>query len=158
MAAPSSVADLEAPAGVLEITRKLDANGYRCWAVGGAVRNALLGVTDTDWDLATDARPADMQQLFRRTVPVGIEHGTVGVFANADGVMYEVTTFRRDVETFGRHAVVAFSNDIAEDLARRDFTINALAWNPLTQELLDPYSGMDDLRDAQLRTVGVAAD
>jgi tRNA nucleotidyltransferase (CCA-adding enzyme) len=124
--------------------------------VGGAVRDAMLGVVHTDWDLATDARPTDIQQLFRRTVPVGIEHGTVGVFAAVDGIMYEVTTFRRDVETFGRHAVVEFSDNIVEDLARRDFTINALAWNPLTDELLDPYNGMSDLRDAVLRTVGHA--
>jgi tRNA nucleotidyltransferase (CCA-adding enzyme) len=148
------VAELHPPAGVLEIARKLDANGYRCWAVGGAVRDGLLGVTHADWDLATDARPTDVQELFRRTFPIGIEHGTVGVFAQVDGVMYEVTTFRRDVETFGRHAVVEFSSDIADDLARRDFTINALAWNPLTDELLDPYNGMDDIRDAVLRTVG----
>jgi tRNA nucleotidyltransferase/poly(A) polymerase len=147
---------LDPPDGVTEIARKFDANGYRCWAVGGAIRDSLLGVPHTDWDLATDAKPTDMQQLFRRTVPVGIEHGTVGVFAACDGVMYEVTTFRRDVETDGRHAVVAFSSEIGEDLARRDFTINALAWNPLTYELLDPFGGMDDLRDAQLRTVGTA--
>lgn len=163
MAAPFSVADpvapdLVAPEGVLEIARKLDGNGYRCWAVGGAIRDSLLGVLHSDWDLATDARPPDVQELFRRTVPVGIDHGTVGVFAACDGIMYEVTTFRRDVETTGRHAVVAFSNDINEDLARRDFTINAIAWNPFTNELLDPYGGLEDLRDAQLRTVGIAAD
>jgi tRNA nucleotidyltransferase (CCA-adding enzyme) len=161
MAAPFSVAEtvtLHPPAGVLEIARRLEANGYRCWAVGGAVRDAMLGVQHTDWDLATDARPNDMQELFRRTVPVGIEHGTVGIFAAGDGVMYEVTTFRRDVETTGRHAVVEFSNDIVEDLARRDFTINALAWNPLTEELLDPYNGIEDLSDAVLRTVGAAEE
>ena len=154
--AGSATIQLDAPDGVLEIARKLDANGYRCWAVGGAIRDSLLGAKTADWDLATDARPTDMQALFRRTIPVGIDHGTVGVFAACDGIMYEVTTFRRDVETFGRHAVVEFSNDIGEDLARRDFTINALAWNPLTGELLDPFGGMDDLRDAQLRTVGIA--
>jgi tRNA nucleotidyltransferase/poly(A) polymerase len=155
MAALFSVADLRAPSGVTEIARRLAANGYRCWAVGGAIRDALVGVANTDWDLATDARPSDMQELFRRTVPVGIEHGTVGIFAS-DGVMYEVTTFRRDVETFGRHAVVEFATDIEDDLARRDFTINALAWDPLSDALLDPYSGLADLRDAILRTVGDA--
>jgi tRNA nucleotidyltransferase/poly(A) polymerase len=147
---------LDPPDGVVEIARKFEANGYQCWAVGGAVRDSLLGVPHTDWDLATDARPTDMQQLFRRTVPVGIEHGTVGVFASCDGVMYEVTTFRKDVETDGRHAVVAFSNEIGEDLARRDFTINALAWSPLTYQLLDPFDGLQDLEDAQLKTVGTA--
>ena len=143
---------------MLEIARKLEANGYLCYAVGGAIRNHILHDFDTDWDLATDARPDDMMQLFRRTVPVGVEHGTVGVFAQSDGVMYEMTTFRRDVETTGRHAVVAFSNDIGEDLARRDFTINALAWNPITHELLDPFGGLNDLRDAHLRTVGNAGE
>jgi tRNA nucleotidyltransferase/poly(A) polymerase len=150
--------DLAAPPGVLEIARRLEANGYQCWAVGGAVRDAFLGHPHADWDIATDAKPRDVQELFRRTVPVGIDHGTVGVFAACDGVMYEVTTFRRDVETFGRHAVVEFADNIVEDLARRDFTINAIAWNPVTHEMLDPYGGFDDLRDAQLRTVGSAAD
>ncbi|HEX6694878.1 MAG TPA: CCA tRNA nucleotidyltransferase [Longimicrobiales bacterium] len=151
------MAELNPPAGVVEIARKFQANGYECWAVGGAVRDAFIGVSHADWDLATDARPKDMQELFRRTVPVGVEHGTVGIFAS-DGVMYEVTTFRRDVETTGRHAVVQFASDIRDDLARRDFTINALAWNPLTQEMLDPFGGMTDLQDGVLRTVGTAAD
>jgi tRNA nucleotidyltransferase (CCA-adding enzyme) len=78
-------------------------------------------------------------KLFRRTVPIGVDHGTVGVLVG--GTMYEVTTFRRDVETFGRHAVVAFADTVEEDLARRDFTINAMAWHPLTGELLDPFDG-----------------
>ena len=76
--------------------------------------------------------------------PVGIEHGTIGVIGR-DGVMYEVTTFRRDVETFGRHAVVEFADTIEEDLARRAFTFNALAWNLETTDVYDPYNGLDDL-------------
>lgn len=148
---------LNPPAAVLEIAQKLDAAGHDVWAVGGAVRDALLGMAGGDWDLATSARPDDVRRIFRRTVPVGIEHGTVGVLAR-DGVMYEVTTFRRDVETFGRHAVVEFARTIEEDLARRDFTFNAIAWHPIRNEVRDPHGGVDDLRSATLRTVGEPAD
>jgi tRNA nucleotidyltransferase (CCA-adding enzyme) len=95
-----------------------------------------------------------VRRLFKRTVPIGVEHGTVGVLAR-DGTMYEVTTFRRDVETDGRHAVVSFAETIQEDLARRDFTVNAIAWHPLREELLDPFGGVDDLDRSVLRTVGV---
>jgi tRNA nucleotidyltransferase/poly(A) polymerase len=121
--------------------------------VGGAVRDALAGRTPGDWDLATAARPRDVQRIFRRTVPVGVAHGTVGVLGK-DGRMYEVTTFRRDVETDGRHAVVRFADSVEEDLQRRDFTINAVAWHALTRELRDPHGGVPDLRDGVLRTVG----
>ncbi|MBX6363248.1 MAG: CCA tRNA nucleotidyltransferase [Gemmatimonadetes bacterium] len=121
------------------------------------MRDAVLGLPAQDWDLATRARPADIRRLFRRTVPIGIEHGTVGVLGR-DGVLYEVTTFRRDIETFGRHAVVEFANSVEEDLARRDFTINALAWDPATEELRDPYGGLADLRAGVLRTVGHAEE
>jgi tRNA nucleotidyltransferase (CCA-adding enzyme) len=145
------------PTGVLEIAGKLNAAGHDIWAVGGAVRDALLGLPGGDWDLATSARPEDVRRIFRRTVPVGIEHGTVGVFAG-DGVMYEVTTFRRDVETHGRHAVVEFAQTINEDLARRDFTFNAIAWHPIHDELRDPHYGLQDLQQATLRTVGDPQD
>jgi hypothetical protein len=84
---------------------------------------------------------------------VGIEHGTVGILAR-DGTLYEVTTFRRDVETTGRHAVVAFAETLLEDLDRRDFTVNAVAWHPLRCELFDPHDGVADLREGRLRTVG----
>jgi tRNA nucleotidyltransferase (CCA-adding enzyme) len=148
---------LSPPPAVLEIARKLQQAGHDVWAVGGAVRDALIGLPGGDWDLATSARPEDVRGIFRRTVPIGIEHGTVGVLAS-DGVMYEVTTFRRDVETFGRHAVVEFAQTINEDLARRDFTFNAIAWHPLHDELRDPYGGLDDLKRAILRTVGAPAE
>ena len=144
---------LHPPPAVLEIAQKLDDAGHDVWAVGGAVRDGLLGHAGGDWDLTTSARPDDVRAIFRRTVPLGIEHGTVGVHGR-DGVLYEVTTFRRDVETFGRHAVIEFAHTIDEDLARRDFTFNAIAWHPVHDEIRDPYDGLGDLKRATLRTVG----
>jgi tRNA nucleotidyltransferase (CCA-adding enzyme) len=94
-----------------------------------------------------------VQRLFPRTVPVGVEHGTVGVLTRG-GVLLEVTTFRKDVETFGRHAVVEFAETLQEDLARRDFTVNAIAWHPLRGEYRDPFNGRRDLEQGVLRTVG----
>jgi len=142
-----------APPAVDWIARTLEERGYDTWAVGGAVRDVYLGRPSGDWDLATRATPQEVRKLFRRTVPIGIEHGTVGVLAR-DGTMYEVTTFRRDVETDGRHAVVSFADTIEEDLARRDFTLNAVAWHPLREQLLDPFGGVGDLGRRILRTVG----
>lgn len=156
-ARPGSSVELHPPAALLQIAATLESRGYEAWAVGGAVRDALRGEARADWDLATDARPSDVRRIFRRTVPLGIEHGTVGVLA-ADGEMYEVTTFRRDVETDGRHAVVEFADTIGEDLARRDFTINAIAWRPSTDELRDPFEGRADLASGVLRAVGEPAD
>lgn len=148
--------DLDPPTDVRRIVRRLEGAGFETWAVGGAVRDALRGEHPGDWDLATAARPGDVRRLFRRTVPIGIEHGTVGVLGK-DGHLYEVTTFRRDVETFGRHARVAFADTLLEDLERRDFTINAVAWHPLRGELRDPHGGARDLQRGLLRTVGDAA-
>jgi tRNA nucleotidyltransferase (CCA-adding enzyme) len=147
------IVDLAPPRAVREIAERLRRAGFQAWAVGGAVRDRLLGLGGGDWDIATSAPPHDVRHVFRRTVPLGIEHGTVGVLAS-DGVLYEVTTFRHDVETDGRHAVVAFATTLEEDLARRDFTFNAIAWDPVSGELRDPYDGLRDLRQARLRTVG----
>jgi tRNA nucleotidyltransferase (CCA-adding enzyme) len=151
------VAWLEPPAPVLDIARKLINAGHESWFVGGAVRDALLGHPNLDWDIATAATPQQVQRLFRRTVPVGIEFGTVGVLDEA-GVMHEVTTFRRDVQTDGRHAVVEFGASLDEDLARRDFTINAIAYGPDTGAMHDPFRGRGDLERRLVRAVGVAAD
>ena len=141
------------PEGLLHVARGLEEGGFQAWAVGGALRDALLGRSRADWDLATDARPDEITSLFRRTVPLGVEHGTVGVLT-AEGSLYEVTTFRLDVESDGRHAVVEFADTIVEDLARRDFTINAMAWRPATDELQDPYGGASDLAAGVVRAVG----
>ena len=153
----SDSARLRAPGPVIDIARTLTNAGFETWCVGGAIRDALLGETHLDWDLATAAAPAQVQRLFRRTVPVGIEFGTVGVL-DRQGVMHEVTTFRRDVLTDGRHAVVEFGASIDEDLARRDFTINAIAFDPLHQRVHDPFDGRRDLEAGLIRAVGDAEE
>ena len=147
---------LEVPEAVRRIAERLEREGYPTWAVGGAVRDALLGVCRSDWDLATAARPEVVRKLFRPSYPIGVQFGTVGV-RGTDGLVYEVTTFRRDIETDGRHAVVEYADDIEEDLARRDFTVNAIAYHPLNDEFLDPFAGRDDLRSRTLRCVGEPA-
>ncbi len=147
----------EAPGYVHWVTRTLEEEGYETWAVGGAIRNTLLGLPSGDWDLATRAPPKVVRRLFPRTVPVGVEHGTVGILTR-DRTLLEVTTFRRDVETFGRHAVVEFADTLEEDLARRDYTVNAVAWHPIREEFRDPFRGREDLEARVLRTVGKAED
>ena len=146
---------LDPPAAVRKIAARLTEAGHETWCVGGAVRDALLGQAHADWDLATAATPPQVRALFKRTVPHGIEFGTVGVLDHA-GVMHEVTTFRRDVKHDGRHAVVEFGVSLDDDLARRDFTINAIAFSPATGEIRDPFGGQDDLQRGVIRAVGDA--
>ncbi|MEO6864100.1 MAG: CCA tRNA nucleotidyltransferase [Gemmatimonadaceae bacterium] len=148
---------MQPPEAVVGITRVLEDAGYEAWCVGGGVRDALLGIPNLDWDLTTSAKPQQVRRLFKRTVPVGIEFGTVGVLDETN-VMHEVTTFRADVETDGRHAVVRFGDSLIEDLARRDFTINAIAYSPSRDELRDPFGGQRDLAAKTLRAVGVPKD
>lgn len=148
---------LDPPATVREIASTLENAGYETWCVGGAIRDALLGHKHLDWDLATAAPPEVVRKAFRRTVPVGIEFGTVGVL-DRHGFMHEVTTFRRDVRTDGRHAVVEFGVSLQEDLARRDFTVNAMAYSPSRDELADPFAGQRDLESKILRAVGEPAE
>ena len=129
------------------VTEMLEAGGHAAWFVGGCVRNALIGAPVSDIDLTTDARPERVVELARaaglKPVPTGIEHGTITVVAH--GTPIEVTTFRRDVETDGRRATVAFSDDIAEDAARRDFTMNAL-YADARGQVADPLgTGLADL-------------
>jgi tRNA nucleotidyltransferase (CCA-adding enzyme) len=142
---------------VLEIARTLEAAGHEAWCVGGALRDALLGHPHSDYDFATSATPAQVTALFRRTAPVGEKYGTVGVL-DRHRVVHEVTTFRRDVATDGRHAVVAYGVSLEEDLARRDFTINAIAYHPLRGEWRDPFGGREDLARRLIRAVGEPAE
>jgi len=136
----------------------LQAGGHRVFFVGGCVRNALLGELVGDLDLATDALPEKVVRLVEaagfKAIPTGIDHGTVTVLAG--GLPHEITTFRRDVQTDGRHAVVAYSTDVAQDAARRDFTMNALYADP-SGEVIDPLGGLPDLRARRLRFVGEPA-
>ncbi len=133
----------------------LEAGGFQAYVVGGAVRNALLGLPVEDIDIATNARPEDVIRLAEaaglRPVPTGLDHGTVTVVAAKRG--FEVTTFRRDVETDGRRAVVAFTDDLAEDARRRDFTMNAL-YAGRDGEIIDLVGGRADLAARHLRFVG----
>lgn len=152
---PELAGRLRPPRDVVEIVRALEQAGHETWCVGGAVRDALLGIPQLDWDVATAATPPQVRRLFKRTVPVGIEFGTMGVL-DGGGRMHEVTTFRRDVRTDGRHAEVEFGASLDEDLARRDFTINAIAYHPLRGVLHDPFGGRDDLARGVVRAVGDA--
>ncbi len=131
--------------------------GYQALFVGGCVRNALIRVAVTDIDISTDALPQKVTDLAEKAgfkvVPTGVEHGTVTVIAG--GIPHEITTFRRDVQTDGRHAVVAFSTDIAEDARRRDLTMNALYCTP-DGSVVDPLGGLPDLMTRQVRFVGDA--
>ena len=131
--------------------------GFQALLVGGCVRNALLGEPVADVDIATDAEPATVMRLAERAglkpVPTGIVHGTITVVA--DGIPHEVTTFRLDVETFGRNATVAFSTRIEDDASRRDFTMNALYATP-DGKLIDPLNALPDLLARRLRFVGDA--
>jgi tRNA nucleotidyltransferase/poly(A) polymerase len=148
-----SMQRLDPPETVRGITKRLEDAGFETWCVGGAVRDALLGHPHLDWDLATAAKPPEVRKLFKRTVPVGVDFGTIGVLDH-NNVMHEVTTFRRDVQTDGRHAVVEFGASLDDDLARRDFTINAIAYSPSRNEIRDPYNGRIDLQEKLIRAVG----
>ncbi len=144
---------LDIPREVLNIAHKLEEAGFETWCVGGAIRDTLLGVLNHDFDLTTAGHPEDVQRLFRRTVPIGVEHGTVAVLDSANRP-HEVTTFRKDVQTDGRHARVEFGVSLTDDLARRDFTINAIAYHPLRHEWRDPFHGAQDLDRKLIRAVG----
>ena len=146
-------ASLPIPPEVLKIAKKLEDAGFETWCVGGAIRDNLLRLENHDFDLTTSAPPAEVQNLFRRTVPVGIEHGTVAVL-DAANQPHEVTTFRKDIQTDGRHAVVEFGVSLMDDLARRDFTINAIAYHPIRHEWRDPFQGEQDLEKKLIRSVG----
>lgn len=143
-----------APAAVHGIVARLRELGFRSWLVGGGVRDALRGVPPADWDVATDARPDDLLRAFPKAAPTGLQHGTVTVVD--DGKHYEVTTLRGEsAYSDGRHPdAVRFVDDITADLARRDFTVNAIAVDPATGAVTDPFGGGRDLSARVLRAVG----
>jgi tRNA nucleotidyltransferase (CCA-adding enzyme) len=155
------------PRAVVELCERLAQAGYRAWVVGGSVRDSLRAQLAgeaapaswcaKDWDLATDARPEQVMPLFRRVIPTGIEHGTVSVLLH--GLTLEVTTLRaeRSYHDGRRPDQVEFVGSIEEDLSRRDFTVNALAFEPGTEVIIDPFGGIVDLRARRLRAVGDAS-
>ncbi len=142
--------------GAAKLLDKLHAAGYKAYAVGGCVRDSLLGQMPHDWDLCTSALPEQVMELFgeKNCIPTGLQHGTVTI--KQDGNLYETTTFRTEGSySDGRHPdKVAFVPDVREDLARRDFTINAMACND-EEGLIDPFGGRDDLKRGIVRAVGV---
>ena len=142
-------------AGAAALLARLHGAGYAAYAVGGCVRDSLLGRTPQDWDLCTSARPEQVLALFGegQCIPTGLQHGTVTI--KYGGQLYETTTFRTEGSyTDGRHPdEVQFVPDVREDLARRDFTINAMAYNA-AEGLVDPFGGQVDLQNGLLRAVG----
>lgn len=148
---------IQLPEHVKQIIHRLQQEGYDAFAVGGCVRDTLLGRTPQDWDITTSAQPQVVKSLFSHTIDTGIEHGTVTVML--DHVGYEVTTYRIDGEyEDARHPKsVTFTGNLVEDLKRRDFTINAMAYNDETG-IVDEFDGMKDLQDGVIRCVGVAHD
>lgn len=145
------------PEKVNTIIETLLAHGYEAYAVGGCVRDSLLGREADDWDITTSASPHEVKELFRRTIDTGIQHGTVTVMLDKEG--FEVTTYRIDGEyEDGRHPKeVLFTKNLEEDLKRRDFTINAMAYNEQTG-LVDIFDGIGDLEKGMIRCVGVARE
>ncbi len=145
------------PYDVKAIIATLENAGFEGYAVGGCVRDAVLGRTPQDWDITTSALPDEVKRLFKRTVDTGIEHGTVTVMIGAVG--YEVTTYRIDgeYEDMRHPKSVEFSKSLLEDLKRRDFTINAMAYNDAVG-LVDRFNGQEDLRRGVIRCVGNPAE
>lgn len=153
------------PGEVRELCQRLKEAGHRAWLVGGCVRDELLREAGAqrdgqrgDWDIATSALPEHVTKLFRRVIPTGIQHGTVTVLMREG--QYEVTTLRGETTySDGRRPdAVYFVDDIKDDLARRDFTINAIAYDVLEDRLIDPFDGAADLARRTLRAVGVASE
>lgn len=149
--------NIQIPEPVQLILNTLMEHGYEAYAVGGCIRDAVLGRTPNDWDITTSAKPEEVKRLFRKTIDTGIIHGTVTVMLRHTG--YEVTTYRIDGEyEDGRHPKnVEFTGNLVEDLKRRDFTINAMAYNHI-HGLVDAFDGIGDIRRRRIRCVGNPVD
>ena len=148
---------IQLPEKVKVIIQTLEAAGYEAYAVGGCVRDSVLGRIPADWDITTSALPEQVKELFHRTIDTGIEHGTVTVMMDKEG--FEVTTYRIDGEYRDhRHPEqVNFTGELKEDLRRRDFTINAMAYNDRCG-MVDAFGGIEDLKHGVIRCVGVAGE
>ena len=148
---------IQLPEKVKVVIQTLEAAGYEAYAVGGCVRDSVLGRIPADWDITTSALPEQVKELFHRTIDTGIEHGTVTVMMDKEG--FEVTTYRVDGEYRDhRHPEqVNFTGELKEDLRRRDFTINAMAYNDRCG-MVDAFGGIEDLKHGVIRCVGVAGE
>lgn len=142
------------PNTVLSIANTLSSRGYSAYLVGGAVRDMLMDITPSEYDITTNARPQDVQNIFNHTIPIGIKHGTVLVILN--NMRVEVTTFRSDGDySDGRRPdSVMYANTIEEDLPRRDLTINAMAYDMSSNTLIDMFDGIKDIEDKKIKAVG----
>ena len=149
--------NINIPQNVKLIIDTLEDAGYEAFAVGGCIRDALMGRVPNDWDITTSATPMQVKELFRRTIDTGIKHGTVTIMLGKEG--YEVTTYRIDGDYMdGRHPDnVIFTNNLIEDLKRRDFTINAMAYNERVG-IVDAFDGINDLENKIIRCVGEATE
>ena len=145
---------MNVPVKIKDFCSVFNKSGFSCYLVGGAVRNFIRGIKPADFDFATDALPDDIINLFKKVIPTGIEHGTVTVLYK--GMQFEVTTFRIDgIYSNSRHPDrIEFSSSIYEDLERRDFTINSMAYDPVKDILLDPHDGRKDLKGRIIRAIG----
>ena len=146
---------IKMPAQAAKVIQTLEQHGFEAYIVGGCVRDSILGRTPGDWDITTSASPQEVKEIFDHTVDTGIEHGTVTVLMNHEP--YEVTTYRVDgkYEDHRRPNEVHFTKSLREDLLRRDFTINAMAYND-SEGIIDMYDGMTDLKNQTIRCVGEA--
>lgn len=138
----------------VEVCRSLNKNGYQAYLVGGCVRDLLLGNQPKDWDIATDASPKQVINMFEKTYPTGLQHGTITVAHNEEH--FEVTTFRIEGEYKDgrRPEEVFFVMNVEQDLSRRDLTINAMAYDPIAHRLVDPFDGAKDLKQGLIKAVG----
>jgi tRNA nucleotidyltransferase (CCA-adding enzyme) len=149
---------MKVPSVVKDLCSILRGAGHQAYVVGGSVRDMFLGRNPSDWDVTSSAKPDEVIALFDKVIPTGLQHGTVTVMLNGEAI--EVTTFRGEgAYTDGRHPdSVEFVQDLNEDLKRRDFTINAMAFDPISEEVKDPFSGQKDLKAKVVRTVGSPMD
>ena len=148
--------DIKFPSKVIHILEKLNKNGYQAYVVGGAIRDSLLMRNPKDWDIATNAIPDVVENMFNKTIPTGKQYGTISI--NLDGDIFEVTTYRLETDYDGRRPnVVEFSTNFMDDLKRRDFTINAMAMG-MDGVLIDPFNGKEHLELGLIECVGNAHD
>ncbi len=152
----NKIIDFNYPKELLTVIKKIESLGFKAYLVGGALRDILLDKIPKDYDIATDATPDIIIKNFNKVIETGLKHGTVTIVI--DKFDFEVTTFREDGEyqDFRRPKEISFSKDIETDLERRDFTINAFAYNPINNRFIDLFNGLDDLTNSYIRAIGVA--